>query len=206
MIDEIQHLKLGFSTFAAAVEECEDADIYRQNLKRDYVTFAKIKRPEGTAWEVMDSSIFCLSVPSMLQYRHGSVYEVETQKRSLMGKTTNAEKYLDYYQALPTVCLTSLPSYALRGWMLFDNLQSEMSRGHAQGVEIASAVSFVDEGRELVKAEVHLSNAKQVVFFNHGFSRGKTLELICTGPEPDSMAMPLQAQSSAIYTENLSLF
>ena len=61
----------------------------------------------------------------MLDYRTGPVYEIESGARLYQGKRITAERYLDYYDNLPLVCISMLQGYGLQAWMEFDNFQDE---------------------------------------------------------------------------------
>ncbi|MEQ6436267.1 hypothetical protein V8Z74_14730 [Comamonas sp. w2-DMI] len=205
-MNEIQHLKIGFSSFAAGIEAGPEAERQIEELQRSYLTFAKVQRGEEASWELIRSNINWLSIGSMMRYRAGPVYEIESGARLYHGKRINAERYLDYYDALPSVCISQLPSYGLQAWMMFDSLQEEMERKSAQGIEFASAVTYEVEGCEQVKAEVPLTSAKQIFYFLNSYCRGKEIRLLL-GREGLEQATPAPlVDALPRYTETLSLF
>lgn len=206
MIDETQHLKVGFSTYAASVADGADAPWQRQTLQNESITFAKIKRDGDSVWEMMHSSIWGLDKRSMIDYRKGAVYEAETKKRSIHGKTISAEKYLDFYDSLPLICITTLPCYKLQAWVDFEDLEKELAHESARGIEIATVVPFQDEGHNRVRVEIPLTSATQILYFLRAFSQGKRVSLISTGLEPEPTAPALLCNQAQIYTETMSLF
>ena len=206
MIEEIQHLKVGFSSYAAGILDGDDAPSQRHSLKNETITFAKVKRDADSAWELMKSSIWGLDKDKMLDYRKGPVYEAEIKQRSILGKTVSAEKYLDYYDQLPQVCITTLPSYRLQGWVVIQGLDEELFRQRAEGIEVLNAVPFDEGGLSRVKVEVPLTSAEQILFFMRAFSYGKHVSLTTTGVEPEAQAPALLCAKPAVYSETMSLF
>lgn len=206
MIDEIQHLKVGFSSYAAGILDGDDAPSQRHSLKFETITFAKVKRDGDSVWELMKSSIWGLDSLKLLGYRQGPVYEAEIKQRAIYGKTVSAEKYLDFYDQLPQVCITALPSYRLQGWVVFQDLEEELFRQRATGIEVLNAVPFDEGGLGRVKVEVPLTSAGQILFFMRAFSFGKHVSLTTTGIEPEAQAPALLCAQPTVYTETMSLF
>lgn len=205
-MNEIQHLKIGFASFASGVEAGPNSSWLVQELQHAYITFSKVQRGEQVAWELITSSISGLSEISMLQYRAGPVYEIEKGARLYQGKRITAERYLDNYEALPLVCISQLPSYGLQAWMEFDNLQKEMERECALGIQIASSMTYEVEGREQVKAEVPLNSTAQILFFMNNYCRGKHIALLTGSGEQELAAPAPLVDALPLYTETLSLF
>lgn len=206
MIDEIQHLRVGFSVYAASKFDGVDGEYIRQSLQENSITFAKTKRGSETSWEFMKSSIWGLNGKQMLAYRKGPVYEVETKQRSVYGKLLKPEKYLDFYDDIPKVCISQLPSYKVRAWLDFENLEDALTRSEAQGIEIARSVAYQVEGRDRVRVEIALDSAQHLVFFMRCYALEKHVSLIAMAPEPEQVAPALLADKAPIYTETMSLF
>lgn len=205
-MNEIQHLKIGFASFASGVEAGPNTDWHIQELQRNYLTFAKVQKAETASWELITSSISYLSEGSMLDYRTGPVYEIESGARLYQGKRITAERYLDYYDNLPLVCISMLQGYGLQAWMEFDNFQDEMQRDSAKGIHIASTVTYKVEDRECVKAEVPLNSAKQILFFLKNYCRSKSITLLSGSGEQTIETPTEMASPSLLYTETLPLF
>ena len=206
MIEEIQHLKVGFSSYAAGILDSDDAPWQRNNLRNESITFAKVKRDGQSTWELLQSSIWGLDGFTLLDYRKGPVYEAEIKQRSIYGKTVSVEQYLDFYDQLPQVCITSLPSYRLQAWVVFQDRDEELFRHRATGLEVLNAVPFDEGGVGSMKVEVPLTSAEQILFFMRAFSFGKHVSLTTTGVEPEAQAPALLCAKPAVYSETMSLF
>lgn len=205
MINEIKHLKVGFTHFAQQIEVGDNAAFYRKEIAGTHVTFAQVQRQQSIQWEAIASTIWSFPEDQMLSYLKGPVWEVESKCRQLLGRHVKAEDYLDFYDSLPTVCISTLPSYKLAAKVCLAK-ERDISMAEEEGVEFLNTSILKIEGKDFHEVELTLHNAKNTLFFMRTYSRRRRLELVCTGLETPALDPVKTALGTTSYSETIELF